>query len=728
LTTRLLLRAIAVVPVALALLAACVLMGTASGQMHTNVAQDRPYRLEPPPNYSHAPPGIGQVLTDGAVAEGKFWINGQSVGWQRQSPVIAGIEMNGAPAIERVRVHTGANTEVGIYYPSQLLAYGRNVDGSFAFLGSSALQRDQDSPDRPTVKPVDIVFAPMHVSEIVVVGFPRSTFMFINEIEAISAPEGGVEKGRLPDLEAVADDAKRQRHQAIAALPDAKPQGPDISRRWIMPLSSEAPRAPLESALACQVERIEAWQARDRQVPEARAAAPDIDRVALVGGRDYVAWRVVNWSERAVDLSATTPPAEGVDVTIQALAHVQALDYSWVADAVTPFERTTLPPRSMMTVLATLEPGVAGRLQAHATLTCDGQLAPFGISMIALEPDPDVPPLHGNLWTYIHQPSQEAVVSALRCNSDFLTDYGIDTTIVHQAAMVNAKGELPSALLREYFRTYRTVNRILLFMNLPHPRWDFLRQLPDDDAADWLRAWWQQVRQIAKEEGVTGELLLYPIDEIQPDEVTLMEDIRALIGKAGIEARLYATIPSKVARDVRNVDVIQLLRPEPKVLASLDAEEIHGYDAGGDNRLDSPQTRLRHQGWSAFDLDLHGIGFWSLWDGTGLAEPETGWSPFAPADRRERDHGMLYQSPDGCAWPSLRLLAWSRGIEEHRVLKQCSKDKPEWEIKHMAHLAAMTGRSLAMSRTLMDVARDCLGQAGSRIEETVSSLLNFKPA
>ncbi len=113
----------------------------------------------------------------------------------------------------------------------------------------------------------------------------------------------------------------------------------------------------------------------------------------------------------------------------------------------------------------------------------------------AIAPD-KVPPLHGNLWTYLHEPQHRPVARALACAPDFLSRFEISTGVVHPSALVDNGGVRPADLLGRYFRAYRDVRRVLLFMDVKTRAWAF-RNMPDSEAVKALRAWWEWVQRIA---------------------------------------------------------------------------------------------------------------------------------------------------------------------------------------------------------------------------------------
>jgi len=646
-----------------------------------NLLRDAAYRLDPAPNYDLAPGKTGAELTDGQVGEGRIWTSDQGVSWSWRMPVTITLDLDEPAAIDHVRVHVASGTDAQVYLPSQLLVFGGDGSGRSGFLSASDLGRDENSSARPEVSSIDIRFEPTLLRQIVVVAFARGAYLMLSEIEAFGPADSKGEEpdGTLADAQTLRRFAIDHRQAAIEALQDPRPTGPDIARRWAMSLGPDADSA----SGACTAERIDPWTG-EPVAPAGRSdAAPSRDDPlsALTGGRDYAAWRIVNRSHRPAPVNVAVEAASGVDAAVFALAHVQALDRSWVPDVVTPFEATTLLAGSAMLVLVEASPRQAGRHELAVSIGCGEETAKETLALTAIAADPEVPPLHGNLWTYLHQPLHAPVARGIACDAGFFARYGIDTVVVHPDALKPDDEERPTGLLRQYLDAYRGASRILLYMDIKRKDWAF-SAMPDEEAAAWLREWWAWVVEVARDEGVQGELQLYPIDEPRASDLPAMRRFRQLARGAGIEAPVYATLERRALSILPWVDVAQLHRPsglDIGAAALAGVGEIHGYDTREDARLLSPDGYYRRQGWDAYALGLTGVGVWNAWDGTGLSSPETGWNPFT--GERERDFGMVYAAPDGCAWPSLRLLAWTRGLEENRLLRQCASKLPKERIE-----------------------------------------------
>jgi hypothetical protein len=229
--------------------------------------------------------------------------------------------------------------------------------------------------------------------------------------------------------------------------------------------------------------------------------------------------------------------------------------------------------------------------------------------------------------------------------------------------------------------------------------------MSDADAVADLRKWWEWVQSVAKAQGLKGEIILYPIDEPQPGDVALLLRTRDLFRRAGVTARIYATAEYKSAPALQSLDIVQLHRPTPAMRDSLKVAELEAYDTRRDGKLLSVNGYYRMQGWQAFQLGLTGIGLWSAWDSSGSGDPASGWNPFTGAV--ERDFGMLYAAPERCSWPSRRLLAWRRGLEENRILRGCAKQKPGSDAAAQVEAAITAGDSAAARQALEQVAANC---------------------
>jgi hypothetical protein len=654
------------------------------------------YQIEPPPNYPYAKIDSGRLLLDGRSSGRWFWRDGSSLGWSWQSPVIVSVELPTGTNVEGVTVEANSRTISGFFYPSQIIVYGR-VGEALGHLATSSLSSRTDSSSTGERRSFTLTFSARRVDGIMIVVYAHGSSIFLSEISLLSADKGKALNAAFQTRRDAVRDANGRRRLTIEQRPGPRPTGDDMARRFAVPLLSNIKRA--ESG-ECGVSRVEPWAEGLSHEVEIPSSTP---LFAGAGGRDYAALRIANYRNNPVVVRMRALDHSSHKVRFLSLAHVQALDYSWVRDVAVPVDTVKLPPQSEMIVLAEVEAGVAGRSSVTVAVECEGETARMQIPIEVLEASE--PRIHGTIWTYTHRPEHAPVSRAFACDPTFFKTYNVDTHVIHSEALRDSPANRPSALLREYFRIYRDARRVLLSMSawFWHPRID---QMPVTEAAARLRTWWDWVVEIAAEEEFRGEIVLYPIDEPNSEGAAAILRTREIARIAGIPAKFYSTASTGIVSALSELEIIQINAPQSKPQKSVGGTtEYHSYFTSGDGKLLPLNRYYRLQAWQAFELGLDGVGFWAAWDGAGLSDPASGWTPFV--GDRERDFGVIYVSPEGCGLPSRRLLAWSRGIEESRILEFCARKSGRGAVSPHVQ-AALAGTDAATARiALAQVVAEC---------------------
>ncbi|MFA4043642.1 MAG: hypothetical protein HZRFUVUK_000420 [Candidatus Fervidibacterota bacterium] len=96
----------------------CVLSLLTMASNLTNIALNRPYTMQPQPNYRYCTDPDDRIqLTDGQYAKGgRFWTQRETVGWQNVSPVIITVDLGRDAPIKGVSFNTAAGT-AGVQFP-----------------------------------------------------------------------------------------------------------------------------------------------------------------------------------------------------------------------------------------------------------------------------------------------------------------------------------------------------------------------------------------------------------------------------------------------------------------------------------------------------------------------------------------------------------------------------------------------------------------------------------
>ncbi|MCS7252875.1 MAG: discoidin domain-containing protein [Armatimonadota bacterium] len=96
----------------------CLLLLTSS--QRPNIALNRPYQLQPMPNYRHCTDPDDRIqLTDGQYVRGYFWTQRGTVGWQNVSPVIITVDLGSNMPIAGVSFNTAAGV-AGVQFPNAI--------------------------------------------------------------------------------------------------------------------------------------------------------------------------------------------------------------------------------------------------------------------------------------------------------------------------------------------------------------------------------------------------------------------------------------------------------------------------------------------------------------------------------------------------------------------------------------------------------------------------------
>jgi len=663
-----------------------------------NVALGAHYRLTPVPNYPLALGRKGSELTDGRLAGRSFWRLGDAVGWQWESPILIQMNLDDSTPVDRVRLRAGRNAAVSIDYPSQAMVFLGNRDGLFEYVGDALGEDPANRPGSEETRFFEVTFAPRRALSVAVVLYRSGALAFLDEVEVWSAPVGLAVKGDFPEA-MLLDRAATIRREYALMRGRPWPLGNAPSQLWAFPLDDDRGPNPMVAGTSagCTIERIDPWA--DFEATALMKAPPFHSGllVTIAGGHAISAWRITNHSAEARAIGASVEDS-GARTDFLVAGFVQRLDFKWTADVMSPLREWFLPPRSAMVVMADIQPVQEGPFNTKVAISCGPTVTQIATNGVAIGPADTAPRLHGLLWSYLRRP----LTDALACDPDFHSRMWIDSAVVHPLALRPDHNEETERLLRSYFRAYRNVPRIMLFMNLR-----------DTSTGGWgaasnrmpelFEAWWQWIERITQEENISGELLLYPFDEIRSNEIPILAQFRSASQHLAPGIRIFGTLDS-ASGATEYLDVIQMVVPTPAIdsTAGRRPQELHIYATRPNGKAQSAYSYYRLQAWQAYNFGMMGVGFWSLWESSGAADPQHDWTDFGD---EEKDFGVLYAAPERCAWPSRRLLAWRRGLEDVKILATCQSRFEAKEVRRLAG-SVVAGRDDA-NAALVKVSQRC---------------------
>ena len=686
-----------------------------------NLARGKPYLLEPSPNYVTPVAVPAGALTDGRIAgTDAHWVNGLSHGWQSVAPVTVELDLQATRAVGEVRLHVTSSPSVDINWPGNAYLFESTDGYRYRPVPRQGRLVTTTDPGASIVKGyLKFDLEGDQVRRFVIAVF-ANPLLFLDELEAFPPDTGRAAASPSPGRArpgAQATGAQATGEQATSkqaasgqkASPASAPAEPpgllrkdlaqairttrnatlidpvieDLAHRqrlasdlrerrsppWLFSKWGDPPRASDRSS--CQARRILPWQSfRLDTPPRPMPAAFDGTDVTLVGHPAYFAWEITNTGNRPAtvrDLPMGRLKDQELELESRILGYVATARPAIVGDLLLAPRTLTLSPGESIVVLLQARPRKSGPATLATSFQCDGKPVELAGRLDALPAAANPADPYFTLWAYRIEPLK----SGLACRPGLLADIGVDVAIIHSSSLGDVGTASVANDLLQQLRASTGMRRVVLFMNLRDlpPPW---MRGSDADLAAGARRWLKQVQAIVERSGFSGEVLLYPYDELHPEEVDAFIRVRNELAKGPY--RLFGTL-----NDARTLGYRKQLDVASISFTGniIDRAELRGdefYLAEGDAKERSPSRYYYSTPIVAAVRGSPGFGLWALVDSSGASAFEQGWSDVGIG---ERDFGMLYFDRTGCPMPSLRLAALSAGRTAQRILHRCTAAAPE---------------------------------------------------
>lgn len=158
-----------------------------------NIALNRPYHLQPAPNYRYCTDADDRIqLTDGQCVQGYFWTQRGTVGWQNVSPVIITIDLGRDAPICGASFNTAAGV-AGVQFPAAIWVLV-SADGKQWFEVGELVQASerQNGPPPPEGYVVHRFWTDRwqtHGRFVGLVIIPQGPYCFVDEVEVYEGDE-----------------------------------------------------------------------------------------------------------------------------------------------------------------------------------------------------------------------------------------------------------------------------------------------------------------------------------------------------------------------------------------------------------------------------------------------------------------------------------------------------------------------------------------------------------
>lgn len=685
---------------------------TASPESGVNLALGRPYTLWPRPSYRDCTdPGDETQLTDGKFAEGYFWTQKETVGWQSVSAARIVIDLGEPRPIEAVTFSTAAGV-ASVSFPQALDVYLGNDEDTLVPAGDARAGAPiGEGYERKKFVLSGIGYEARYVA---VLAQPSGRYLFCDEIEVMQA-DGARPISELA-AEPVSLDGMLERLENLRLLRALK-QGLQVRLEEVREaVGPEADLAGFEE----RVRALDEMPAVDRrQGPPFTEVERDLFALTATDGGGIGVWGCSPWDDvRPLDLAGDAPPGieavlpqgdrepaavalrngglEPVSVrpscdapwvSVYEARYVEKPDHRYMADALVPVDEIALPAgmTKLLWVMADGRGLAPGRHETRLDLlmvngggaVMEKREVPV-VARVIEAAYPDQLTLSGITWCYVDVwPTIKHVAGYAIADN---IKHHADTFVMHPNTVPwpEADGSIDFSAFDARMKRYAGAREVAWFWGFSEGRVGQGRFGPAF-SEEWHRrfgAWYQAWIAHLLELGYGyDEFFFYPFDE------TLCEDFRK-VAKAMKEADPKARIWADPVRHSTREEIEAMLpyidvwapnlgsfrdRPADMALMRGDAESYWVYQCSGPAQSMDPGGYYRMTAWFAWKHGMSaGIGIWAYGDtGWSEASMSSAWSPF---DAARADYALIYET-EGKPYSSRRWEAFREGIEDYELLR-----------------------------------------------------------
>lgn len=165
---------------------------------HPNIALNRPYKMQPSPNYRYCTdPDDRTQLTDGQYVQGHFWTQRGTVGWQNSGTVIIAIDLGKDAPICGASFNTAAGV-AGVQFPAAIWMLV-SQDGKQWFEVGDIVQASNSQNGPPPSKGYAVHRFwtdgwKTHGRYVAFIVAPQGPFCFVDEVEVYGGDDSWIEQ------------------------------------------------------------------------------------------------------------------------------------------------------------------------------------------------------------------------------------------------------------------------------------------------------------------------------------------------------------------------------------------------------------------------------------------------------------------------------------------------------------------------------------------------------
>lgn len=685
-----------------------------------NLALNKNYRFSVPPNYGLTDGDDRSNLTDGYKREGPhFWQKTSTVGWNGIDEVAIDFDLEESFSISKIVINTSRGKNAGVYFPQFGFVFISEDGRNYKYIGDLMTNMENVPGDYKITQ-----FSLSHIQRkgryVKLLLIPNGKYLFLDEIEIFGGNQndsntkrGGAEKTfflqsdnkfkpeKIQELQSLSFLHREKIKQAFQQKSNLGKAASSVNELRYISLNK------LDSIIAKNRQIIREQEDVERQLPiyqlntwgewsneaeesEGVVSVLNYDFTLFNGSSGYGAFRIVNKTDHTqhIRFKAECAEYENIELLWFWVDLVPNTSFLNLYDALIPLsEKNELLLSSgknkiIFFKLKGINPGVE-----KVKIKIENEESQKQIEIQTNIVDHNTQgekQFNANVWAYLYYPFFRG--REHRAAQD-LTAHGINTIVV-TSHLIPKIGDSNFSELKEYLKTFPNLEhkKLLLFTNQSHVYQRNSERNEEYLSKPWkftFKAWYGSLLRTLNSIGVdSDQVYYYPYDEIKPEQVDDFIALAEWSRTAMEELQFFITISDrKTMQVIPYSDINQVFVPiATEAKETYPKANIWVYDVIANAREESPYQTYRLMAWKAFLNDFNGIGFWNY---AALGSQVKNNRYDRPFFDKKNDYSVVYTDKDENLLASRRWEAFSRGIEDYKVLSVYAEKYGQKETKKM---------------------------------------------
>ncbi|TAM97762.1 MAG: hypothetical protein EPN39_10625 [Chitinophagaceae bacterium] len=705
-----------------------------------DLALHKPYTLSALPNYPLSAPSTDKTsLTDGIyTSPGNFWTKSTTVGWEHRQVTIT-IDLGTIASIGTVTFNTAGYSKAHVFFPKAVFIFISEDNKRYFYVGN-AVAVNGNEPEDYEVKKFSLKSIDRKARYIKLTVIPNGWFIFCDEIEVskgantVHSNSAGVIP--LNHLEYAVDSlmkplssSKEYIEHLIANRDKIGVINSDLPENPIEDLQSEIEnnypvnnlnnlKIQIGKQYASElskifnvpfvIEKCNPWAPlNELHRPAGMTKNLNYDFLTRVKGVQYGAFIITNTSTLPLQFNIKTENINKLinDIEIYKVPFVKTANHDRIPDPIIPLTSDiNIDPGFCEMFIFKLKGLGAGTNDLQIEIQSQGESFILNIkSRVININEPENCNLDADNWAYLYYPMltdrKEIAVSDLQTHH-------VNTLVIPPAFLPRIGTSNYQSFINylSYFKN-TGIKNILLLMNYASEENRNGANGQRFMSSSWQQsflAWYRDITRIIKDNGfAAAKVYLYPYDEIRDNDIDDFKQLMVWAKKAIPEVQFFATLTN--SNNVNNilplVDIGQIIANYPGFNnLPLHRAEVWIYKVNGTARSLSPYSYYRLMAWDAFLHNYTGIGFWDY------AEENSGAAlnlVTGPNVNPIENYSVIYDGPGNSIISSRRWEAFSRGIEDYKLLCLYSQKNGIEKAKVLAKMVLDNTKDINMADTVI---------------------------